>query len=121
MSNQLLMQQKTGLNILENNKLQLLNDLPQILSLAKKEKKSVVHCHGVFDLLHLGHILYFQEAKTFGDLLIVTLTKDEYVNKGPNRPAFRIDQRFAAIAGLESVDYVAIYDWEPAEETIKLI
>ena len=121
MSNQLLMQQKAGLNILENNKLQLLNDLPQILSLAKKEKKSVVHCHGVFDLLHLGHILYFQEAKTFGDLLVVTLTKDEYVNKGPNRPAFRIDQRTAAIAALECVDYVAINDWETAEETIKLI
>jgi len=121
MSNQLLMQQKAGLSILENNKLQPLNDLPQIISLAKKEKKLVVHCHGVFDLLHLGHILYFQEAKTFGDLLVVTLTKDEYVNKGPNRPTFRIDQRIAAIAALECVDYVAINHWETAEETIKLL
>ena len=54
----------------------------------KAAKKKVVHCHGVFDLLHVGHIRHFAEAKAMGDLLVVTLTQDQHVNKGPHRPAF---------------------------------
>src|ERR1700694_5136221 len=50
--------------------------------------KRVVHAHGVFDLLHPGHIRHLREAKTFGDVLVVTLTEDLHVNKGPHRPAF---------------------------------
>ena len=45
-------------------------------------------CHGVFDLLHIGHIKHFTSAKKFGDLLVVSITSDKYVNKGPGRPIF---------------------------------
>ena len=48
----------------------------------------VVHCHGVFDLLHIGHIKHLEAARAEGDALAVTLTPDRYVNKGPHRPAF---------------------------------
>ena len=54
----------------------------------KNKKKKIVLCHGVFDLLHLGHIKHFKSAKKFGDYLIVSITANKYVNKGPGRPIF---------------------------------
>ena len=51
--------------------------------------KKVVLCHGVFDLLHAGHIRYLKSARNEGDVLFVTVTPDEFVNKGPGRPVFR--------------------------------
>src|SRR5438105_12428740 len=62
--------------------------------------KRIVHCHGVFDVLHVGHIRHFEEARAFGDVLVVTLTPDAYVNKGPHRPAFNEALRAEVIAAL---------------------
>ena len=45
-------------------------------------------CHGVFDLLHIGHIKHLKKAKQQGDILLVTITPDKFVNKGPGRPVF---------------------------------
>jgi len=87
----------------------------------KLEGKTVVHCHGCFDLMHPGHIKYFQASKEMGDVLIVTVTPDKYVDKGPDRPAFNQDLRAESIAALECVDYVAINKWATAEETLRLI
>ena len=78
-------------------------------------------CHGVFDLLHLGHIKHFEEAKKYGDILVVTITPNKYVSKGPNRPVFNTNQRMEAIASLETVDYVSENKWRDAVETIKLL
>jgi len=69
-----------------------------------------VLCHGVFDILHVGHIRYFNEAKKHGDILIVSLTKDEYVKKGPGRPYFNLADRIEQISALEVVDYIVISD-----------
>ena len=102
-------------------KIKNLEELSQIISHLKLEDKKVVHCHGVFDLLHIGHIKHFEEAKTFGDVLVVTITPDEFVNKGPNRPAFTTALRLEALAALESVDYVAANKWPVAVETIKVL
>ncbi len=85
----------------------------------KLKNKTIVLCHGVFDLLHLGHIKYFEEAKSFGDILVVTVTSDKYVNKGPNRPAFNEQNRTEAIAALGIVDFVAINDDLNAVPAIK--
>ena len=71
-------------------------------------EKKIVLCHGVFDLLHLGHIKHFNEARTFGDILIVTVTPDSFVNKGPNRPAFTIEHRLEALSALESIEDLEI-------------
>ena len=87
----------------------------------KKKSKSVGLCHGVFDLLHLGHIKYLQEAKTKCDILIVTTTPDKYVNKGPGRPVFNESQRAEALASLSCIDFVSINKWETAIETISLL
>ena len=104
-----------------NSKIKTLDELQQITTGLKSKGKKVVHCHGVFDLLHIGHIKHFEEAKTFGDVLIVTITPDEFVHKGPNRPAFTTTLRLEALAGLESIDFVAANKWPIAVETIKLL
>ena len=87
----------------------------------KQKKKRLIHCHGVFDLLHVGHIKHLESAKKLGDVLIVTLTPDRFVNKGPGRPVFNENLRAEAIAALACVDYVAINQWPTAIETIKLL
>lgn len=87
----------------------------------KANGKKVVHCHGCFDLMHPGHIKYFQASKEMGDILVVTLTPDIYVDKGPARPVFNQDLRAESIAALECVDYVAINKWQTAEETLRLL
>ena len=103
------------------NKIVKLEDLKKISLSLKQEGNKIVHCHGVFDLLHIGHIKHFAEAKKKGDILIVTLTSDEFVNKGPNRPAFKISHRLESISSLEDVDYVAENKWPTAEKTIQII
>lgn len=101
------------------SKILSIQDLAQILKELKKTKK-IVHCHGVFDLLHIGHIRHFEEAKKLGDILVVSITPDRYVNKGPNRPAFNEKLRSEAIAALGMVDYVCINEWPTGVEIIKL-
>ena len=97
----------------------------EILAEALKEHRNrgqkIVHCHGVFDLLHIGHIRYLEQARRMGDILIVTVTPDRYVDKGPGRPAFTEALRVEAIASLNCVDYVAINQWPTAEETLRLL
>ncbi len=101
--------------------IQTLEELASTAESLRKQGKKIAHCHGVFDLLHIGHIRHFQEARTFGDVLIVTITPDVFVNKGFNRPAFPQALRAEAIAALKHVDYVAINNWPTAVETIKLL
>ncbi len=87
----------------------------------KKRNKKVVLCHGVFDLLHYGHISHFEQAKKFGDILVVSITPDNYVNKGPSRPAFDENTRMNAIAALKIVDYVILNNSSTAINSIKKI
>ena len=102
-------------------KIKTLKGLQQITADLKSKGKRIVHCHGVFDLLHIGHIKHFEEARSFGDVLIVTITPDEFVHKGPNRPAFTTELRLEALAALEAVDFVSANKWPIAVETIKII
>lgn len=74
----------------------------------RKAGKTVVLCHGVFDLLHYGHIEHLQDARTQGDVLVVSVTASKYVNKGPGRPYFSDQQRMAFLASLEIVDFVIL-------------
>lgn len=74
----------------------------------RQEGRRVVLCHGTFDLMHTGHIRYLQRAKKEGDVLLVTLTGDVFVNKGPGRPVFNEDLRAENLAALACVDFVAV-------------
>jgi len=89
--------------------------------LAQRDGKRVVHCHGVFDLLHIGHIRHLEQARRMGDILVVTITPDRFVNKGPGRPAFNDRLRAEAVASLDCVDFVAINQWPMADQTIRLL
>lgn len=92
-----------------------------IADLRTREEKKIVLCHGVFDLLHIGHIRYMEQARTMGDVLVVTITPDRYVDKGPHRPAFTESLRAEAVASLNCVDYVAVNEWPTAEETLRIL
>ena len=102
-------------------KIKTLKDLQRISAELKSNGKTIAQCHGVFDLLHIGHIKYFQEAKSMGEILIVTITPDRFVKKGPSRPAFNAKHRAEAIAALDVVDYIAINEWPTAIETINTL
>ncbi len=98
--------------------------LENLKSLSKKEKnknKKVVLCHGVFDLIHIGHIKHFKEAKKNGDFLIVSLTSDKYVNKGSGRPIFNQNFRAEFLSSLSFVDVVFINDYPTSEKIISTI
>ena len=68
-------------------------ELISIIKIQKKNNKIVGLCHGVFDLIHLGHIDHFKECKKNCDFLIVSITSDKYVNKGIGRPHFNEQER----------------------------
>jgi rfaE bifunctional protein nucleotidyltransferase chain/domain len=74
----------------------------------RRENKSIVLCHGVFDLIHPGHLEHFRQAKTYGDVLVVSITDDKYVKKGVNRPFFNSNLRAHFLEELNIVDLVHI-------------
>ena len=103
------------------NKITSIEKLKTIILKEKKKEKKIVLCHGTFDLLHIGHIKYFKEAKSLGEKLIVTVTSDRFVHKGPKRPAFNEKQRLEAISSLSFIDHVVLSDQKSAVEVIKNI
>ncbi len=104
-----------------SHKIKQLDELAYIVASLKNQGKKVVHCHGCFDLLHIGHIRYLGQARQMGDVLIVTITPDRYVDKGAHRPAFNEPLRAEAVASMHDVDYVAVNNWPTAEETLRLL
>ena len=78
----------------------------------EKQNKIIVTTNGVFDILHLGHIKYLQEAKKLGDILIVAINSDSSVKqiKGPERPINSEQSRAEVLAALSFVDYIIIFN-----------
>jgi len=97
------------------------DELAEIVARLKKEGKKVVQCHGVFELVHPGHLYHFEAARREGDVLIVSVTADEFVNKGPGRPIFPAPVRAKALATLQIVDFVTINHDFSAVELLKKI
>lgn len=98
-----------------------LEDLAIQVETLKSQGKTVALCHGCFDLMHLGHIKHFEAASKAADALIVTLTPDHLVNKGPGRPVFNQSMRAESIAALGAVSFVAINQWPTAIEMLKVV
>ncbi|MCB1110498.1 MAG: adenylyltransferase/cytidyltransferase family protein [Chlamydiia bacterium] len=103
------------------NKIKTFKELERLLEKEKECGEKIVHCHGVFDLLHPGHIRHFKEAKKQGTKLVVSVTPDRYVNKGPGRPAFNEALRTETLAALNCVDYVVLNDSPDAVSCIRKI
>jgi D-beta-D-heptose 7-phosphate kinase/D-beta-D-heptose 1-phosphate adenosyltransferase len=96
------------------------DELKHILQGLKAQAKRVVFTNGCFDIIHVGHIRYLRQARTFGDLLVVGINSDRSVSIiKPDRPVNSQDQRAEVLASLEMVDYVTIFDEETPYELIK--
>ena len=93
---------------MSQEKILSLVDLTRKSAQLKKEGKRIILCHGTFDLMHSGHIRYLKSAREKGDVLFVTVTADEFVNKGPGRPVFSQELRMENLGYLNFVDYVAL-------------
>ena len=106
---------------MSEKKVKSLEEIGLIVESLKSEGKKIVHCHGNFDIVHYGHIRHFLNAKEQGDVLIVTITPDRFIQKGPGRPFFNEDIRLKHLAALECIDYVVLNEWAIAVETIKII
>lgn len=91
-----------------SNKICTVAELGQIAAEARTVGRRVVLSHGVFDLLHFGHLRHLEAARQLGDVLLVTITADRHVNKGPGRPIFPAQVRAEMLAALGIVDGVAI-------------
>jgi rfaE bifunctional protein nucleotidyltransferase chain/domain len=79
----------------------------------KAEGKTIVFTNGVFDILHVGHVTYLEEARALGDVLVVGLNADSSVkrlNKGPERPINNEESRKRVLEALRCVDEVIIFD-----------
>ena len=102
----------------------MINNIKKIqnkLNKLRLKNKKIVLCHGVFDLVHLGHIKHFKSAKSFGDYLIVSLTANKFIKKGPGRPLFNQQQRLEYLKEIKVIDDVIISNSSSAEDIIKLI
>jgi rfaE bifunctional protein nucleotidyltransferase chain/domain len=94
------------------------SEISKLTSRLHRAGSTVALCHGVFDLLHPGHIQHFKVARKLADVLVVSITADLYVNKGPGRPLFNQEIRAETLAALQDVDYVVICENPTAIELL---
>lgn len=90
---------------------------------AKAAGKRIVLTNGCFDILHVGHLRYLEEAKRLGDILIVAINDDASVSrlKGPSRPVNRCEDRMRLLAGLKCVDWVVSFSEDTPERLIRQV
>ncbi len=97
--------------------------LPALAERLRAEGRRIVTTNGCFDLLHWGHIKYLHDARALGDVLICGVNADESVRrlKGPSRPIWDEKVRALQLAGLASVDYVAVFGEDTPERFVEAI
>jgi rfaE bifunctional protein nucleotidyltransferase chain/domain len=106
-----------------NPKIVDLSALSERMEQARAHNKRTVLTNGCFDLLHVGHVRYLQEAATLGDFLVVAVNGDESVRalKGESRPINSAEDRAEVVAALESVDFVTIFPELRATRVIEAV
>src|SRR5689334_21647958 len=82
-----------------------LGELPALREQLRGQR--IVLCHGAFDLVHVGHINHFEEARALGDVLVATVTADDFITK-KRSVSFHEEYRLLQLAALEIIDYVAL-------------
>ncbi|MFH1904816.1 MAG: D-glycero-beta-D-manno-heptose 1-phosphate adenylyltransferase [bacterium] len=100
-----------------------LNNLPNLVRKLEKDNKKVVFANGCFDILHVGHIRYLEQAKSLGDILIVGINDDESESqlKGHGRPIMPEEERIEIVAALECVNYVVLFSDLTVENLLRII
>ncbi len=96
---------------MSGTKIKHLKELKKIIARLHKRGKKIVFTNGCFDIVHFGHVMYLEEAKKYGDYLVVAVNSDSSVRKikGPQRPIISELDRSRVIAGLACVDYAVIF------------
>ncbi len=99
------------------------DDIEDFCEVLRKGGQRIVFTNGCFDILHAGHVRYLEQAKAFGDCLVLGLNTDASVRrlKGPERPINSELDRAEVVSGLRSVDYVVLFDEPTAEELIRKV
>jgi len=99
------------------------SELKKIAEKLRKRGKKIVTTNGIFDILHIGHIRYLREAKNLGDILIVAVNSDSSTKniKGPRRPLNNENDRAEALAALECIDYVALFNEDNPKNILEAI
>lgn len=87
----------------------------------RAEGRTLVQCHGCFDIVHPGHLRYLRFAKEQGDVLLVSVSADSVVGKGPDRPYIHEDLRLENLAALEFVDFVLLDEHTWAGPVLELV
>ena len=100
-----------------------LQNLIKIVDSYKKKNIKIVWTNGCFDILHIGHIKYLEQAKKSGDILIVGLNSDNSVKKlkGENRPIFNENDRATVLSFLTFIDHIIIFDQASPSEMLDLL
>ncbi len=110
----------TSLSATFGHKIKTPDEVRKIVGSRPREKK-VIMCHGTFDIVHPGHMRHLLYAKSKGDILIASLTADQHIDKGHDRPHVPEELRAFNLAAYEIVDYVIIDRRERPIENIRLI
>lgn len=97
-------------------------ELREALNEARAKGKKIVFTNGCFDIIHIGHIRYLNEAKRLGDILVVGINSDESVRRlKKGRPIITAGQRAEVLSNLEMVDYVTIFEEDTPYELIRFL
>lgn len=99
-----------------------IKDIGAVISRQKEQGKKIVFTNGCFDLLHVGHVRYLNEAKALGNILVVGLNADRSVSSiKPGRPVTPEDQRAEVLSALSAVDYVVLFSDDTPYDLIKAV
>ena len=114
---------RRNVNSMSALKLQSLEELAAIRAALEEQGRRLVFTNGCFDLLHVGHVRYLQEARALGDALLVALNGDESVRvlKGPTRPINNEQDRAEVLAALACVDFVTLFHTPRVTEVIRAV
>ena len=105
------------------NKFKSGEDLSRISDEFRSSGRRLVFTNGCFDLLHVGHVRYLQQARELGDALVVAVNSDDSVRslKGPNRPINPQEDRMEVLASLSCVDYVTPFAGQRVTELLRKV
>jgi len=97
--------------------------LQKIIHTLKRSGKRIVFTNGCFDILHVGHVRYLEQARSLGDVLVVGINSDRSVRglKGPRRPILPVEERGEILSGLGCTDYITVFDEPTPFELISLL
>jgi D-glycero-beta-D-manno-heptose 1-phosphate adenylyltransferase len=97
--------------------------LSHLLKSSSQDNLTVGFANGCFDILHVGHVRYLQDARAHCDILVVAVNDDQSVHRltGPDRPLIPLSERMELVAALRAVDFVTFFGEATVEQTLRIL